>query len=106
MKEFAYQNYDEERAFYGERDIFVHDCRFAGPADGESAFKECAEVQVAKCQFDLRYPFWHVNGLKIENCQLSDTCRAALWYSDNIRISSSKTAVCTASRLCASATGQ
>ncbi|MBR5601782.1 MAG: DUF3737 family protein, partial [Clostridia bacterium] len=54
MKEFAYQNYDEERAFYGERDIFVHDCRFAGPADGESAFKECAEVQVAKCQFDLR----------------------------------------------------
>lgn len=87
MKEFAYQNYDEERAFYGERDIFVHDCRFAGPADGESAFKECAEVQVAKCQFDLRYPFWHVNGLKIENCQLSDTCRAALWYSDDIRIS-------------------
>ena len=86
MKEFCYQNYDGERAFYGERDIYVHDCTFAGPADGESAFKECRNVRVGNCEFDLRYPFWHVHGLQICDCELKETCRAALWYADGIEI--------------------
>ncbi|MBQ5793338.1 MAG: DUF3737 family protein [Clostridia bacterium] len=86
MKEFSNQNYDQERAFYGEKEIFVHDCTFAGPADGESAFKECADVRVQCCEFDLRYPFWHVQGLEIGECELKETCRAALWYSTDIDI--------------------
>ena len=90
MKEFGYQNYDQERAFYGEKDIFVHDCTFAGPADGESAFKECADVRVQSCEFDLRYPFWHVNGLQINECELKETCRAALWYSYDIDVTNTK----------------
>lgn len=90
MREFANQNYDQERAFYGEKEIFVHNCRFAGPADGESAFKECADVRVAECQFDLRYPFWHVHGLEIDQCQLAESCRAALWYSDKIAVSNTE----------------
>ena len=90
MREFTLQNYDQERAFYGEHNIFVHECRFAGPADGESAFKECADVRVQECEFDLRYPFWHVHGLEIDRCQLSETCRAALWYSDDITVSNTE----------------
>ncbi len=90
MKEFFNQNYDGERAFYGEEDIFVHHCRFAGPADGESAFKECKGVKVQECEFDLRYPFWHVHGLEIDECRLSETCRAALWYSDHIAITNAE----------------
>lgn len=90
MREFSYQNYDQERAFYGEKDIFVHDCTFAGPADGESAFKECAGVRVEKCEFDLRYPFWHVQGLEIDECELKETCRAALWYSYGIDIANTQ----------------
>ncbi len=90
MREFANQNYDAERAFYGQKDICVHNCRFAGPADGESAFKECADVKVRECEFDLRYPFWHVQGLAIDQCHLSETCRAALWYSDSIQITNTE----------------
>lgn len=86
MKEFANQNYDGERAFYGEKDIYVHDCTFAGPADGESAFKECENVHVDACRMDLRYPFWHVRGLALEQSRLGETCRAALWYSLDIEI--------------------
>ena len=86
MKEFFSQNYDEERAFYGGENIFVHHCRFAGPADGESAFKECKDVKVQECELDLRYPFWHVHGLEMDQCHLSETCRAALWYSDHIAV--------------------
>jgi len=90
MKEFFNQNYDQERAFYGEEDIFVHHCRFAGPADGESAFKECKDVKVQECELDLRYPFWHVHGLEIDQCHLSETCRAALWYSDHIAVTNTE----------------
>ena len=81
---------DEERALYGSSDITVRTCRFDGPADGESALKECSNVTVEDSYFNLRYPFWHVHGLKINSCEMTDKCRAALWYSDNIKISDTK----------------
>ena len=51
------QIFDQERALYGSRDLLVKDCSFDGPADGESAFKECSDIQVERCFFNLRYPF-------------------------------------------------
>ena len=81
---------DEERALYGSSDITVLNCRFDGPADGESALKESSNVTVKDSYFNLRYPFWHVHGLVIEGSEMTDKCRAALWYSDNIKINDSK----------------
>jgi hypothetical protein len=80
-----HKNFDEERALYGSRDLIVRNCRFDGPADGESAFKECKNITVGTSYFNLRYPFWHVDGLEIANCELTEHCRAALWYSGNVR---------------------
>lgn len=82
--------YDEERALYGSVDLQVKNCKFDGPADGESAFKECKNVTVEDCYFNLRYPFWHDDGLKITNCELTEGCRAALWYSRDIEIRNTK----------------
>ncbi|MDE6912637.1 MAG: DUF3737 family protein [Lachnospiraceae bacterium] len=84
------QTFDEERALYGARDVIVNECCFDGPADGESAIKEAANVEVNKCFFNLRYPFWHVHGLNINGCDLTPLCRAALWYSDYIAIADTK----------------
>ena len=81
---------DEERALYGSSDITVINCRFEGPADGESALKECSNVTVKDSYFNLRYPFWHVHGLNIDSSEMTDKCRAALWYSDNIKISNTR----------------
>lgn len=81
---------DEERALYGSSDITVKTCRFDGPADGESALKESSNVTVEDSYFNLRYPFWHVHGLKISTSEMTDKCRAALWYSDNILITDTK----------------
>ena len=81
---------DNERALYGSSDITVINCRFDGPADGESALKESSNVTVKDSYFNLRYPFWHVHGLDIESSEMTDKCRAALWYSDNIKISGTK----------------
>lgn len=80
------RNFDEERALYGESNILVRSCTFDGPADGESAFKECAEVTVEDCIFRLRYPFWHTRGLVARRIEMAETCRAPLWYSEHIVI--------------------
>ncbi|HJA92175.1 MAG TPA: DUF3737 family protein [Candidatus Eisenbergiella merdipullorum] len=84
------RTFDEERALYGSKDILVKDCSFDGPADGESALKESSDVQVENCFFNLRYPFWHDHGLKISGSELTELCRAALWYSDHIEIADSR----------------
>lgn len=80
------QSFDQERALYGSRDLTVRRCAFSGPADGESAFKECENITAEECFFDLRYPFWHVHGLDLRRSELTELCRAALWYSDHIAI--------------------
>ncbi len=84
MKVIENLTLDMERALYGSEDVLVKNCAFDGPADGESAFKECRNISVENCFFNLRYPFWHCDGLQIENCHLTDKCRAALWYSEGI----------------------
>jgi len=84
------KTFDEERALYGIQGTRVISCSFDGPADGESAFKECAHIEVENCFFNLRYPFWHVDSLAIRNCELTELCRAALWYSTDITITGSK----------------
>ena len=82
--------FDQERALYGSQDLTVRSCSFDGPADGESAFKECRNIAVEDCFFNLRYPFWHTHGLSVRRSEMTELCRAALWYSDQIDIKDTK----------------
>lgn len=90
MKEIKNQTFDEERALYGQRELLVENCRFDGPADGESAFKEGGALQVKNCWFNLRYPFWHDDGLLLTDSEMTPLCRAALWYTDHAVIRNCK----------------
>lgn len=83
MEKIVGKSFDEERALYGSNGVEIENCRFDGPADGESALKECKNVYVSDSFFNLRYPFWHVDGLKISGSEMTDKCRAALWYTKN-----------------------
>ena len=84
------QVFDEERALYGSRDIEAVRLKFDGPADGESAFKESRNITVKDCFFNLRYPFWHDKDLKIEDSYMTEFCRAALWYSENVTVTNTR----------------
>lgn len=84
------QSFDEERALYGSDGVLVRNCRFDGPADGESALKESRNVQAEHCLMNLRYPFWHDEHLTIHDSELTPLCRAALWYSHHIEIADSR----------------
>ena len=89
MQIFTDKIYDEERALYGTDSAKILNCRFEGPADGESALKEASDLKIENCSFLLRYPLWHVTNAEMTNCEMSETCRAALWYDEDIKIDSS-----------------
>ena len=101
MRTIQNQTFDAERALYGSKNLLVKNCSFDGPADGESAFKESANVEVQHCFFNLRYPFWHDHGLAIRDSEMTELCRAALWYSDHIEITDTKLHGIKALRECA-----
>ncbi len=101
MKVYRDRTFDEERALYGSRGAEVVNCRFDGPADGESALKESRDVTVRDSFFNLRYPFWHDTNLSISGSEMTPLCRAALWYSRNVRIVSTKMHGIKALRECA-----
>lgn len=86
MREIEEKTFDEERALYGSEDVLVRRCRFDGPADGESALKESRRIAAEECRFNLRYPLWHTKGLLMRGCEMTENCRAALWYSEDLRI--------------------
>lgn len=100
------QSLDSERALYGRKGLLVRNCSFDGPADGESALKESRDIQVENCFFNLRYPFWHDHNLTISRSELTELCRAALWYSEDIRITGTKLHGIKALRECAQVTMQ
>lgn len=104
MKKVENQTFDKEREFYGSSDVTVRNCKFEGPEDGESAFKESRNVTVDGCLWELRYPFWHDIGVKMQNTELTENCRAAFWYSEKIVIEDSKLHGIKALRECADVT--
>ena len=98
------QTFDKEREFYGSSDVTAVNCKFEGPADGESAFKESRNVTVDGCFWNLRYPFWHDIGVTMKNTELTELCRAAFWYSEKIEITESKLHGVKAMRECSDVT--
>lgn len=89
MKIIENQTFASERDFYGSEGIKLINCTFKGIEDGESAFKEAKDIIIESCLWDLRYPFWHDDKLVINNTTLTSNCRAALWYSNDIKVTNS-----------------
>ncbi len=81
---------DQERALYNLMDSVVENCTFDGPADGESALKECRNVQLNNCTFALRYPLWHTDNFAINNSVMTESCRAPMWYNNGGNLANSK----------------
>ena len=75
--------------FEGERPLFEsHNLRLENVTvhQGESAIKECSNIEAVGCRFEGNYPFWHVHGFVIERCFFDVGGRSALWYSDHLRM--------------------
>lgn len=86
IKRYENERFGQERALYCTQSALIRNCRFEGEEDGESALKESRYLTVEYCLFDLRYPFWHVEGLHLRDSEMTPNCRAALWYDRDITI--------------------
>ena len=76
--------------FGGERPLFAsHHLHLQNVTihAGESALKECSDITAEHCRFEGKYPFWHVRGFTISDCLFTEGARAALWYSQQLRMS-------------------
>ena len=79
----------KDKEFGGERPLFAsHDLRLENVIirAGESAIKECSNIEAVNCLFEGNYPFWHVHGFRIDNCRFAVGGRSALWYSDHLKM--------------------
>ena len=77
----------KDKEFGGERPLFgTHDIRLENVTirEGESAIKECRNIEAVNCRFEGNYPFWHVHKFLIEKCYFAVGGRSALWYSDHL----------------------
>ncbi len=77
----------KDKEFGGERPLFAaHDVKLENVTihAGESALKECSNIEAVNCRFEGKYPFWHVDGFTIKNCLFTEGARAALWYSKGL----------------------
>lgn len=86
MEKYEKLTLDEERALYGISNAEVLSCDFLGAADGESALKETKDLTIKDCRFELRYPMWHLTNGRVEECVLTESCRAPLWYDRNVEL--------------------
>lgn len=77
------QEFGGERPLFGSKDLRLENVTIHA---GESALKCCSDIEAVDCRFEGKYPFWHVDGFKVEKCLFTPGARAALWYSRNLEM--------------------
>lgn len=77
------QVFCDERALFGTSKMKICGCVFD---KGESAIKECSDLNIDTSLFRWKYPFWYSRNIKLTNSRLFEMARAAVWYIDGISI--------------------
>ncbi|MDR1356265.1 MAG: DUF3737 family protein [Tannerellaceae bacterium] len=75
--------FEGERPLFATNDLRLEDIRFY---PGESAVKQCNNVEAYRCEFMSKYPFWHNDNVLVEDCRFTIYSRAAIWYSKNVKM--------------------
>lgn len=76
-----------ERPLFGEHDLLLRNVIIHA---GESALKACSNIEAVDCRFEGKYPFWHVDGFRIDKCLFTPGARAALWYSRGLHMTDTR----------------
>ena len=79
----------KDKEFGGERPLFAcHDLRLENITitDGESGIKQCQNIEATGCKFYGKYPWWHVDGARINNCYFAPESRSAIWYTHDLKM--------------------
>lgn len=78
METISNKEFGGERPLFAARDLRLEHVTVHA---GESALKCTRNIEAVDCRFEGKYPFWHTDGFRVENCVFTPGARAALWYS-------------------------
>ena len=81
------QHFEGERPLFGQHHLRLEQVTIG---EGESAIKECSDIEAEDCHLWGKYPFWHVQGFRINNCQFDAGARSALWYSSDLTMTNTR----------------
>lgn len=77
------QEFEGERPLYAEHNLHLNNVTIHA---GESALKECSNIECENCQFEGKYPLWNSVNLSVRNSLFTEGGRAAIWYSENLEM--------------------
>jgi len=77
------KSFEGERPLYAISNVKLKNIKFH---PGESALKECSNIQAINCEFMGKYPFWHNAHSYIEDSLFIEGGRAAIWYCEDIHM--------------------
>ncbi len=83
MEKIVHKEYGGERPLFASHDLYLEDVTIHA---GESALKECKNIEAVGCRFEGKYPFWHVDGFVVRKSIFTEGARAALWYSRRLEM--------------------
>lgn len=86
MEQIKNQEYGGERPLFATHNLQLENVTIH---TGESALKECTNIEATNCRFEGKYPFWHADGFVVKNCFFTEGARAALWYSKDLYMTDS-----------------
>ena len=79
----------KDKQFGGERPLFArHNLQLENVTitDGESAIKQCQNIEATGCHFYGKYPLWHIDGARIVDCYFAPGSRSAIWYTNDLKM--------------------
>ena len=77
------KEFSGERPLFAIQDLEMHRVTIHA---GESALKHCSDIVASECVFEGKYPFWHNKRVKITNCLFREGARAAIWYTQDLKM--------------------
>lgn len=84
MKQITNTEFGGERPLFATHNLYLENVTIHA---GESALKECSNIEAVRCRFEGKYPFWHVDGFVVKDSLFTEGARAALWYSRGLEMS-------------------
>jgi hypothetical protein len=84
MQLISNTSFEGERPLFNTDNLRLENVKFL---PGESAVKECNNVEACRCEFIGKYPFWHNSNTVIDDCLFTVGARAAIWYTRDLRMS-------------------
>ena len=86
MRDIRQEILKGERAFYAQSGARLYDCVFCG---GESAVKECSDIEINRSVFEWKYPVWYGRRIAVDSCTFLKDCRAGFWYINELSVKNS-----------------